>query len=1092
MGSANVGNRPAVVSCNGSNLWDKSEEMADESTSVEAEAATRAVRRQVSVLFADMVGFTAIVERLGEEKALPFVRAVHDQLTRAVRDHGGSVRSYAGDGIMAIFGIPDSQEDDALRACRAALAIHAAFEGRSAEFAARFSERPMMRTGISSGMAVIAQIEGDNAALTAVGDVVNLASRLQSLAPEGGCLICHSTKRLVEWLVEMSFDGEHEIKGKTKPQKLWRVVSIRDGANRFDASLGKGLTPYIGRQPELMALRAALAQAREQVCAVDIVAEPGLGKTRLVFEFLESRRDPSVVVLTGHCSANGRRTPFLPFLEVLREAFTIRAEDEPLEIQVKIKTGLISAALYSTENFALLLNFLGFATPEASLAGLDGVLVGLRTRDLLLALLAAARRATTVILLIEDAHWIDRASEELLATMIDNGEQPNLLILQTRRPVYRPVWIDKPRVQTLALQPFAAAEIKLLAATRLGVEALPRTLVHEMTERAGGNPLFGEEILRFLIDKGALRVEAGKVEFDSAPGESELPSSMQGLLNARTDALMPDDRTLLKAAAVIGRRFDPGLLSLVVERPGDISAALLRLQAQDLVDREETTSLYVFKHVLQRDSVYQSLLRTQQSDLHLKVARALEKRSEGRLVEVTDVLAYHYRRTDQKGSAFTYLVMAGARSLGVFSLDEADQYFASALALYVQDPTCASDIQFADLVATYGLCCNISLGLTTIIALAATALPILARLGDSRDHLLFLHHYALCLIWAGRYSDALAIRQELSAMAARRGDQESRAYALITELTVSTYREPKPVEDFESSRLEAEAALAEIDDANLTNLFFNICAYDALCRGLIPEARNRADRAIGFGTSTNDPRGLGYGLAMKAIIAMTADDFEPALAFAEQAQQVSRAEFEKTIAATARKSALVPLNRLGAEEEIRAWLTMCAARNWSLFVVGPECWLAVALATTGRIGEALRSIETTIAKREAEGFRAAADWSRLYLCEIYLAVLSARGGVPLGTIAKNIGVLAKVRIFGVRRIEALVRQVRSNPQFAQDGHYIARTDMILGLLYKTKKQWARAAHHLSESQRIFKTAGPSAILAQIERTLAEISAAPSK
>jgi len=1063
--------------------------MADGNTIAENGSATRAERRQVSVLFADMVGFTATVERLGEESTLPFVRAVHEQLTSAVRDHGGSVRSYAGDGIMAVFGIPDSQEDDALCACRAALAIHAAFGRRSDEFAARFGERPAMRTGISSGMAVIAQIEGDNAALTAVGDVVNLASRLQSLAPEGGCLTCDSTKRLVEWLVEMSFDGEHEIKGKTKPQKLWRIVSIRDGATRFDASLGKGLTPYIGRQSELMALRAALAQARVQVCAVDIVAEPGLGKTRLVFEFLQGRRERSVVVLTGYCSANGRRTPFLPFLDVLREAFRIRAEDEPSEIRTKIKTGLISAALYSTENFALLLNFLGLETPEASLAGLDGVLVGLRTRDLLLALLSATRRTTTVILLIEDAHWIDRASEELLATMIENGEQPNLLILQTRRPVYRPIWIDKPRVQTLALQPFAAPDIRLLAATRLGVEVLPDTLVDEVIERAGGNPLFGEEILRFLIDQGSLRVEAGKVDFDIAPGESELPASMQGLLTARTDALLPNDRALLEAAAVIGRRFDPGLLSLVVEQSGDISAALLRLQAQDLVYREETSSLYVFKHVLQRDSVYQSLLRAQQSDLHLKVARALEKRSEGRLVEVTDILAYHYRRTDQKGSAFKYLVMAGARSLGVFSLDEADQYFSMALALYNQDPQCASDEQFAEFVATYGLCCNIFLRLTTIIALATSALPILDRVGDSRDHLLFLHHYALCLVWAGKYSEALRIRRSLTAMAARRGDPESRAYALITELTVSTYREPKPIEDFEANRLEAEAALAEIDDANLTNLFFNICAYDALCRGLIPEARDRADRAIDFGTSTNDPRGLGYGLAMKALIAMTAEDFEPALAFAEQAQSASRAEFEKTIAATARKSALVPLNRPGAEAELRAWLTTCGERNWSLFVVGPECWLAVVLATTGRIGEAIRSIETTISQREAEGFRAAADWSRLYLCEVYLAILSSHGGAPFGTVVRNMRALAQVQIFGTKRIVALLAQVRSNPQFAPDGQWLARTEMILGLLYKAKKQPARAARHLFESQRIFRIAGPSAILTRVEQALADVTAA---
>lgn len=1049
--------------------------------------AARAERRQVSVLFADMVGFTSAVERLGEEKALPFVRAVHERLTRAVRDHGGSVRSYAGDGIMAVFGIPDSMEDDALRACRAAFAIHAAFARDGDEFESRYGERPMMRTGISSGMAVIAPVEGDNAALTAVGDVVNLASRLQSLAPPGGCVICESTRRLVEWLVDMRFDGEHEIKGKTKPQKVWRVLAIREAASRFDASRGQGLTPYIGRGAELAALGAALAEAQDELRAVDIVAEPGLGKTRLVFEFLAGRPEGSGAVLTGHCAANGRHTPFLPFLEVVRESLRIRPEDEPAEIGNKIRTGLAASKLSSAENLALLLNFLGLEAPDAALAGLDGVLIGLRTRALLLALLQAVCRGGTVVLLIEDAHWIDGASEELLDTLIDTGEQANLLIIGTRRPVYTPRWVGKPRVRTLALQPFPAADIRLLAETRLGVAKLPEALAQEITERAGGNPLFGEEILRFLIDKGALRVEAGEADFDAA-GDSELPVTMQGLLTARTDALSPADRALVEAAAVIGRRFDPGLLSLVAGDAEDIGAALLRLQDQDLIYREANSSNYVFKHILLRDSVYQRLLHTRQAELHQKIAEALEKRSEGRLGEVADILAYHYNRTDRKAQAFTYMVMAGAKSLGVFSTDEADRYFSSALAIYEREPVCASDAQFGAFVATYGLCCNLSLRLKTIVALAEKALPILDRLGDNRDHILFLHHYALCLLWSGRYSDALTVQRELSVMAARRSDPESIAYALVTELTVSTYRAPKPIDEFLAKSREAEAVLAGIDDAYLTNLYFTISAYDELCRGRIAEALQAAQRAIDFGVSTNDPRGQGYGLAMKAIIAMSADDFEPAFAMAEQALAVSRAEFEITIANTARKSALVALNRPEAEAEIIDWLNLCADRNWGLFLVGPECWRAVALATDGRIEAGLRSIETTIAHREAEGFKAAADWSRLYLCELYLAILSGQGDASLGTLMKNFSALSQVLLFGAKRIETLVAQVRSNPQFDRNGHYVARTEMILGLLYKAKRKKARATQHLTEAQRIFRTTGPSAVLTRIEQALAEVAA----
>ncbi len=242
-------------------------------------------RRQVSVLFADMVGFTPIAESLGEERTFAFVRMTYEKLTGVLYEHGGSVRGFAGDSILAVFGVPEAQEDAAFRACCAAVAIHAAFAVAADEIEAKFSVRPMIRVGVTSGIDVMARVHDEGGELTVVGDTVILASRLQALAPAGGSLICDATQRLVEWLAETSFDGEHPIKGKTKPQKVWRLTSVRKGGTRFDASLGRGLTPYIGRDDELAMLQNALRRAQDRLHVIDVVAEPGLGKTRLVFEF---------------------------------------------------------------------------------------------------------------------------------------------------------------------------------------------------------------------------------------------------------------------------------------------------------------------------------------------------------------------------------------------------------------------------------------------------------------------------------------------------------------------------------------------------------------------------------------------------------------------------------------------------------------------------------------------------------------------------------------------------------------------------------------------------------------------------------------
>lgn len=1046
-------------------------------------------RRQVSVLFTDMVGYTDIVERLGEEKAVDFTRMTYDRLTRAVEEFGGTVRGFGGDSIMAIFGIPEALEDAPLRACRAALAIQASFAAAAGDVQARFGVRPRMRVGVSSGTAVMARVEGESAPVTAVGNTVNLASRIEALAPEGGCLICDATRRLVEWLVDLNFDGEHEIKGVAKPQKLWQLMSVHEDATRFDASLARGLSQYVGRTEELAEMSKAMDAAQHGLQALDIVAEPGLGKSRLAFEFLRRIEDRNALVLTGHCTADGIRVPFLPFLEVMRNSFRIRDEDESGEIARKLEKGLEQSGLNTPENLGLLLNLLGLKPPPGAFDGLDGVLIGLRTRDLMPALLKARCAEGPVVLHVEDIHWIDRASEDMLRRLIEADDHPNLLVIHTRRPEYRPAWQDCPNVTRLALRPLTAEDICHLAQTRLGIEELPAALVRQVTEQAGGNPLFGEEILSYLIEQGALRIEDGTAEFDEDLGRSGMPASMQSLLTARVDRLEDEDRELLQTAAAIGRRFDPGLLSLVTERPNRTGAALRRLQAQDIVYREPNSSDYIFKHVLMRDSVYQSLVSERRAELHLAIAEALERRNRHRLAETAETLAYHYALTDRTDLAFTYTALAAAKSLRVFSLDEANRYFAHALALYRRDPACADDAQFAGFMADYALCSNISLQVMPMIEMAGEVRPILDRIGDGRHHVLFLHHYVACLVCNGRYLDALRVQQELSAMAARLGDPKSMAYALVSELAVSCYTAPMTNAAFEDRRRVADAALAGLDDAYLQNYYLANLGWNEVCRGRAARAGAGADRLVAAGVQMNDPRSLGYGMAMKALIAMVSDDHEKALAMSEEALSVSRAEFERAIASSARTSALVALGKPGATEEVRRYLSRCSRNGWTLFSSGPDMMLGVALAMEGRIDDGLRHIDGVIARREAEGYQTAADWYRLFLCEVYLEILSGEGDASVGVLLRNIRSLTGVFVFGAKRIVALIDRVRANPHFDPDGHYIARSELILGLMYKIKKKKALAVQHLTEARRIVQPSGASPMLTRIETALAELSGA---
>ena len=259
--------------------------------------------------------------------------------------------------------------------------------------------------------------------------------------------------------------------------------------------MSRGLTAFVGRERELEVLERGLDKARSELRVIDLVAEPGMGKSRLLHEFRQRIGKERAFVLSGSCSPDGQQTPFLPFIEVVRGSFRVSAGEAEKEVAQKLEMGLTALDLHSVRNLGLLLHLLGLKVPNGALTGLDGVLIGLRTRELLQQLLEARCRLSPVVMVIEDLHWIDSVSEELLGKIVDSEAKLRLLVLTTRRPEYSPPWLDRSVVTKLPLEPLPIGDIRRLVQARLGVEALPEALARQVTEKAEGNPLFAEEIV---------------------------------------------------------------------------------------------------------------------------------------------------------------------------------------------------------------------------------------------------------------------------------------------------------------------------------------------------------------------------------------------------------------------------------------------------------------------------------------------------------------------------------------------------------------------------------------------------------------------
>jgi class 3 adenylate cyclase len=331
-----------------------------------------AERRQVTVLFTDMVGFTTFSERSGEEAAYTLMRSLSKLMEDAVHEHGGVVQSFTGDGIMAVFGAPVTFEDAPLRACRAALDILDRLKAAAPSLEAKHGVRPQLRIGLNAGVAVVGRVQQDaDAGITVLGDTVNFAARLQALAEPDSVFMSEATYRLVQGLVDEIFAGEQSIKGKSEPQKLYRLDAVRKGTSRFAAAIARGLTAFVGREHELEMLQRALDDARKELRVIDVVAEAGMGKSRLLHEFRQriSKDKDNAFVLTGSCSPDGRQTPFLPFIEVVRSAFRLSTGEPEIDASQKLEVGLTSLGLHSTCNLGLLLHLLGLKVPGDSLAG---------------------------------------------------------------------------------------------------------------------------------------------------------------------------------------------------------------------------------------------------------------------------------------------------------------------------------------------------------------------------------------------------------------------------------------------------------------------------------------------------------------------------------------------------------------------------------------------------------------------------------------------------------------------------------------------------------------------------------------------------
>jgi class 3 adenylate cyclase len=743
-----------------------------------ANAPSHAERRQVTVMFSDLVGSTALSARMDPEDLREVIGAYQKCVAETVRPFGGFVAKYMGDGVLIYFGYPQAHEDDAERAVRAGLA--------SIDAVGRLdlgSARLQARVGIATGLVVVGDLVGEGSAQeqSVVGETPNLAARLQALAAPAGLVIAATTRQQIGELFELATLGLQQLAGFAEPQRAWRVLGESGEVSRFDA-LRSGRTPLVGRDEEVELLLRRWEQAKTGEGRVVLISgEPGIGKSRLTAALSERIRSESHMRVRYFCLPHYQDSALYPFIVQLERAAGF-ARDDTVEAKLRKLGALLVPGTRDDDDITLLRELLSLPSSAADL-NLSPQRRREKLFEALLSQLQSEARRRPVLFVFEDAHWIDPTSHELLDLTVDRVRRLPVLLAITFRPEFQPPWVGRSHVTSLALNRLGEREVAELAQKLAGNAALSADIVAEIVERTDGVPLFVEELTKAVLETAGQGDRVAAVLATTSLAARSVPATLHASLLARLDRLGPEPKEIAQIGAVLGREFAYEVIEPAAQRDErELQAALGQLSDAGLLFCRGAPphSSYLFKHALVQDAAYGTLLRGRRQELHARVAAVLEQNFADRVERQPELLAHHLTAAGDTERATDEWLKAGKRAAARSAHLEAIRHFErglSTLAALPEGP--ARDRREIELQLARGLSLFTTEGFQA--AEAADAYTRARELAERRrdPHQLFMATYGL---WqsangASRIPECRRLSNELQQLTAHSPDDELRLQA---------------------------------------------------------------------------------------------------------------------------------------------------------------------------------------------------------------------------------------------------------------------------------------------------------------------------
>ncbi|HEX5763250.1 MAG TPA: adenylate/guanylate cyclase domain-containing protein [Solirubrobacterales bacterium] len=787
-------------------------------------------RKQVTVLFADVKGSMDLAEQQDPEQWRQVMQGFFGILADEVHRFEGTVDKFTGDGIMAVFGAPIAHEDHARRACYAALRMLDDIAEYAAELRRRDGLSFSARIGINSGEVVAGAIgaEGD-ADYTAIGHTVGLAQRMEALAEPGKAYLTEAAAELARGFFELKDLGEFEIKGASRPVGVFELAGVGSARSRLDLSRERGFSRFVGRVREMGLLDAALERAKEgEGNAVGVVAEPGVGKSRLCHEFVERARREGIDVYEAQAQPHGAETPFMPILQLLRSYFGILDSDQERIVREKIAGRVLLLDHSFVDDLPLLFDFLGVPDPERPLPQLSAEARQRALQGLVCRLVQAPNRREPIVAVIEDLHWLDEPSKALLGQLLAAVEGTRTLVVVNYRPESVTTALaehEHDGYGQIVLGTLGADDTRELLSDLAGKDPSLDGLAELIHERTAGNPFFIEEIVRALVEAGNLEGERGAYRLVQPVEHTGVPATVQAVLAARIDRLDPPAKALLQAASVSGKEVPEGTLAAVAgERPEAIEERLRQLIDAGFLYEAELypERVLAFRHPLTREVAYGSQLSDQRRPLHAATARALIETNPDRHDEMAALIAHHQQEGGETREAARWAARA-AFWAGHSQPREAQRLWRTVMEL-------AAELEEDEETAALAVSSRLQL------------LDLAWRLGMDRE-------------------EEDRMKAEAEEIATRYG--ELRALALLA-MTDARPGQPHRAEEWIAAGKESNRLADESGDLHLRVAVRGATAYAYLCAGDFEAFEAELDKTLEL---AGDDRSVGAGIVIGSPVA---------------------------------------------------------------------------------------------------------------------------------------------------------------------------------------------------------------------------------